>query len=313
MLQGNGTYLNSNAGRLRGGGSAAPISQGNYQKVGAWRDVALPEMATAALPLIGYPTGYSGEGWFMPITGGDLTSLYNTDFSLVGTATILDGRVMTVTLTTIGIDTNTPAMLPTDTSSPLRTVDLTFGFTAAATGGLVVTVAAGDAPATFGISTNNPLLTASLGGDGTATFGFTTTATLLADGYAVGTATFGLTADWVAYAIGIMEGTTAESGVTVDNVVAGVWGAIAADFDETGTMGEKLNDAGSASNPWTEVIESGFTAAEILRIMASVLAGRVSGAGTGTETFLGIDDTTDRVISTVTTEGDRTAVVLDGS
>ena len=90
MLRGNGTYLNLNAGRLRGGG-AAPISQGNYQKVGAWRAVALPDGGTAGLPLIGYPTGYSGEGWFMPITGGDLTSLYNTDFSFTPAGTMLYG------------------------------------------------------------------------------------------------------------------------------------------------------------------------------------------------------------------------------
>lgn len=88
---------------------------------------------------------------------------------------------------------------------------------------------------------------------------------------------------------------------------------MAAANNVTGTMGEKLNDAGSGSNPWTEVIESGFTAAEILRILAAVLAGKVSGAGLGTETFVGIDGTTDRVVSTVDSNGNRTSVTLDGS
>jgi hypothetical protein len=312
MLLGNGTYLNANAGRLFGGGNAAPISQGNYQKAGARRGVALPDGATAALELIGYPTGYSGEGWFMPITGGDLTSLYNTDFSLTVTAPILDGRPMTAISAEIGIDTNTPAMLPSDTASPLRTVDLTFGLTTVATGGLVVTVAAGEAPATFGFNTNTPLMTASLGGEGTATFGLVTEAELIALGIAAGDAPFGLTVAWDGYAIGEMEGTTAESGVTIDNIVAGVWSALAADFNAAGTMGEKLNGAGSAGNPWTEIIEGGLSAAEILRIVAASLAGEVSGAGTGTEIFKGLDGTTDRITSSPDVAGNRT-VVLDGS
>lgn len=103
------------------------------------------------------------------------------------------------------------------------------------------------------------------------------------------------------------------TGLTTGNVGAAVWAALAAVNNATGTMGEKLNDAGSGSNPWTEVIESGFTAAEILRILAAVLAGEVSGAGSGTETFVGIDGTTDRVVSTVDTSGNRTSVTLDGS
>lgn len=103
------------------------------------------------------------------------------------------------------------------------------------------------------------------------------------------------------------------TGLTTGNVGAAVWAALAAANNVSGTMGEKLNDAGSGSNPWTEVIESGFTAAEILRILAAVLAGKVSGAGSGTETFVGIDGTTDRVVSTVDTSGNRTSVTLDGS
>ena len=224
MLRGNGTYLNLNAGRLRGGG-AAPISQGNYQKVGAWRGVALPEMSTVSLPLIGYPSGYFGQGWFMPIKGGDLTSHYNTDISIDPTATILEGRLIEGT-GDIGLATNTPTMLPSDTTSPLRTVALTFGFTTSGTGGLVSTVPAAGAPISFGFSTNTPLMTASLGGDGMATFGFTTTAELLAEGILSATATFGMTVAWTAYATGSMAGTTADAGVTIDGIVQALEAAI---------------------------------------------------------------------------------------
>lgn len=38
---------------------------------------------------------------------------------------------------------------------------------------------------------------------------------------------------------------------TTQELVAAVWGALAADFDASGTMGEKLNAAGTAGDPWT--------------------------------------------------------------
>ena len=38
---------------------------------------------------------------------------------------------------------------------------------------------------------------------------------------------------------------------TVDQIVAAVWSALAAEFNESGTMGQKLNGAGSAGDPWT--------------------------------------------------------------
>jgi hypothetical protein len=56
-----------------------------------------------------------------------------------------------------------------------------------------------------------------------------------------------------------------------------------------------------------ETVEIGATVAQSLRLANSVLGGKVSGAGTGTETFRDLADTKDRVISTVTPEGNRTA------
>jgi hypothetical protein len=40
------------------------------------------------------------------------------------------------------------------------------------------------------------------------------------------------------------------STATVNELVAGVWNALAADYNATGTMGEAMNGAGSAGNPW---------------------------------------------------------------
>jgi hypothetical protein len=50
-----------------------------------------------------------------------------------------------------------------------------------------------------------------------------------------------------------------------------------------------------------------------MRLSNAVLLGKVSGAGTGTETFRDINDTKNRIVATVTAQGDRTIVVRDAS
>ena len=104
--------------------------------------------------------------------------------------------------------------------------------------------------------------------------------------------------------------------LTTANVGSSVWGALATLNNESGTMGEKLNDAGSASNPWTEVIESGYTAAEILRIIAAYAAGKTTivdnGDGTATVSFVGLDGTTDRIVADMD-GSERSSITYDGS
>lgn len=94
-----------------------------------------------------------------------------------------------------------------------------------------------------------------------------------------------------------------------------VWSAVAADNNEVGSMGEKLNDAGSGSNPWTEVIESGLTAAEVLRIILAVQAGKTNivdnGGGSATVTFRDVADTKNRVEADMQ-DSERIDVTLDG-
>lgn len=104
------------------------------------------------------------------------------------------------------------------------------------------------------------------------------------------------------------------TGLSTANVGQAVWSALAASNNVVGTMGEKLNDAGSASNPWTEVIESGYTAAEILRLLAAVAAGKTDivdlGGGAATVIFRDIADTKDRIVADMT-GSERTTLTLD--
>ena len=58
-------------------------------------------------------------------------------------------------------------------------------------------------------------------------------------------------------------------------------------------------------------VETGATVAESLRLSNAVLGGKVSGAGTGTETFRNLADTKDRLVVTVDSSGNRTALTRD--
>lgn len=69
----------------------------------------------------------------------------------------------------------------------------------------------------------------------------------------------------------------------------------------------------TSAQVWGHALEGGMSAEEMMRVFLSVLAGKVSGASTATEYFRDLLDTKNRVISTVDTNGNRTAVVVDGS
>lgn len=124
------------------------------------------------------------------------------------------------------------------------------------------------------------------------------------------------------YATGTLAATIrGYSDLTPEGLRDLVWNATAASYTTSGTMGQKVNSAASggvdlnalAAAVWQYVIENGLTAENVLRIYGAVLSGKVSGAGTGTEVFTGLDGTTVRVTSTVDGDGNRTTVVVDGA
>lgn len=57
----------------------------------------------------------------------------------------------------------------------------------------------------------------------------------------------------------------------------------------------------------------GYTLEETLKLALAPLAGKLSGAGTGTETIRAADDSKDRIIATVDASGNRTAITLDAT
>jgi hypothetical protein len=123
------------------------------------------------------------------------------------------------------------------------------------------------------------------------------TGTLTAGSYATGT----LDADILPY-----------TELSPQSLAAAVWSALAASSNDAGSMGEKLNDAGSAANPWTETIESGLTAAQAMRLIVAAVAGKLSGAESTTITIRNaVADDTDRIIATVDEDGNRSTITYD--
>jgi len=63
-----------------------------------------------------------------------------------------------------------------------------------------------------------------------------------------------------------------QSEAEVEQIVAAVWNAFAAEYNVSGTMGEKLNGAGSAGDPWTTDLAPYVTAGTAGKILKDAKA-----------------------------------------
>ena len=122
----------------------------------------------------------------------------------------------------------------------------------------------------------------------------------------IGTAGAGLTAVASAANLATLTG-------YVDTEVA----AIKAKTDNLPASPAATGDIPSASSiaaaVWAYVVEGAYTAVQVYRIIAAVLAGESTGGGTTSVAFRDIADSKNRVSATVDGDGNRTAVTLDGS
>lgn len=98
------------------------------------------------------------------------------------------------------------------------------------------------------------------------------------------------------------------------DVIDGIADNILAD---TGTDGVVLKAAGLAADAvdeiLDEVVEGTLTLRQCIRIFLSALAGKSTGGGTTTVTFRDNADGKARITATVTADGNRTAMTLDGA
>lgn len=119
--------------------------------------------------------------------------------------------------------------------------------------------------------------------------------------------------------------------ITVDDALCGAIfsvtanssGSISGSGSEITALGHMEAEAGGATplSPEglaaslldNEDIESGYSLREALKVILSAVAGKVSGAETTTITFRNVTDDKDRIVATVDSNGNRSAVTLDVS
>ena len=266
--------------------AVASARRANFARTGAIRNITAGEGITSGL--VSLPSGNRHpSAWMMPQKPGALAARNR----LTGSGGVSDADVWAVKLAEAAL---------TGTGELSATGGLIVQLVAAVTGS--GTLSDADIKAFLQLAA---ALTGSGTADGTAAGLGALLAAVAGSGTAAGstlTGTGALAADLV----------VTGAGLTTGNVGAAVWGALASANNTAGTMGEKLNDAGSGSNPWTEVIESGYTAAEILRLLAAVAQGDATGLEGASPVFKSIDGTKDRITATYS-GGTRTIVDRDGS
>jgi hypothetical protein len=108
-----------------------------------------------------------------------------------------------------------------------------------------------------------------------------------------------------------------EAQPTAFEITQSVLNALAADYNIPNTIGAKINASGAAGDPWAAILEGTYTAADLMRVMASILAGKTTitdlGAGNKQAKFRSVNDTEDRVTTNVNPGNERTSVTINES
>ena len=248
------------------------------------RNQTVGEGISSELP--GIPYGHlAPSSWLLPYQGGAMSA-----FTYEGAAFAVGALNVAAGVNAEGAATLTFTAGPSQLDLIVSAIgSSTITFTASGTA-LVALNASGSTSVTFTV--------------GAATLG------AIID--AVASALVSFTASATPRATGNMAGNiTPFTELSPQNLASAVWSALATANNEPGTMGEKLNDAGAAANPWTEVIESGFTASDILKLIAAATAGKARDAETASVKFRDLNDTKDRITATVDGNGNRTAITYD--
>lgn len=121
--------------------------------------------------------------------------------------------------------------------------------------------------------TPNPVLLGSLAADSSIPFSLVVNASIGAINGANASLTFSLTpAGSIASADGYMSAIISSQGdeLSPTSLAAAVWNAVAAIYNTAGTMGNKMNSAASAGDPWTTPLPGGYLAGTAGQIIGSL-------------------------------------------
>lgn len=225
-ILGNVSQLNLGCFRKNGafGDRYVNMQQSTYQLI-----FAPDTTSTSTTSRMSFPTGTQPPySYWMPLKGGELSS--TTQIGGVGavSGSLIMGKLMTADLAGVGEMTSAMSLV----TSMLATL----AGVGSLSGDMKLTLAmastlAGQGSMTAAMNMLIPLV-ASLSGSGVLTANLKGNADLAATIY-------------------VNSGTA-----TTQELVAAIWNALAADYNESGTMGQKLNGAGSAGDPWTTDLSS---------------------------------------------------------
>lgn len=112
-------------------------------------------------------------------------------------------------------------------------------------------------------------------------------------------------------AIGHLAAAVEGEGTVASSTVLTALGTLAADITVTGDVLTTANVANAILDA-VNGVEDGLTVRHALRLIAAATAGKISGASTTTITIRNaVVDDKDRIVATVTSDGDRTAITYD--
>lgn len=297
MLIGAGVRYGGQPMRTMGGAQIGSVERARWGLSGALRNFHVGEatvIAGAGISLwSGYPLGsLHPASWSLPNKAGAMVSRGNIIGSGGASGPMQSGYNIAADVTGSG------------------------GITASA--GLIITLAAaiaGSGGVTSGATKALATMVASLAGSGNITAAAAGLAAMTANLTGAGSMNANNTAlaDITASIVGYGEATS-------QGIRDAVWSAIASEFNAAGSMGAKLNTASSggvdtgalADAVWAKVIEAGYTADQILRLLAAHAAGAATGLDGANPQFVGLDGTTVRIDGTLAA-GTRTIDALDGS
>jgi hypothetical protein len=284
MLLGNGVRDSRNPFRrwgLNPGGESE-----NFVRPGALRNFHGEARVTGESLKASYPSGLRHPyTWSMARTNGAMASRLEIEGSATYTGAGALGRNITVVSTITGVATFTG--LGALVVSGAATIS---GLATVTSNAFAALAAAATITGTGGFPTTDSYLLREDGGfvlreDGSKILLEISAPTLTALGWGISSITGVATFTGTRYATGELEASI--------------------------TPFTELSPQSLASAVWAEVLEAGYSAQEIMRVMSAALGGEVSGAGTSTVTIRDIGDTTDRIVASVDGTGNRTAVTLD--
>jgi hypothetical protein len=191
----------------------------------------------------GVPVGYRHPAsWVMPEKPGGLASHNEATVDFVAD--------------------NSLAVMGLPTSGSLQ-----IQFTATGIGGLIAN-GSGVINVTF---TATGIVSSIATASGTSNVTFTSSATLGALAGLFGTSNVQVTSTATIGAIGYLAGlSTNETEFSANNLANAVWQALAVNYNDSGTMGAKVNSAASAGDPWSTSLPGTYTGDQAGKILSDV-------------------------------------------